>query len=822
VDKDGLNKNDESKPKASDSDFDQTIREHAKSALPPKKKDTTQPAKSDITGLPLSDAIIDKELGTGKIIGKIGSGGMGDVYKIWNEDLGLFRAVKILQRCDNQQLARRFEREIKISAQFDHPNIVRIHATGTWKGYRYLEMEFIDGASLDSWIQKSGKIPPYVCVAIGILIARALHYAHNHAYTLEGKVCKGIIHRDIKPANIMLAKDGKLKIMDFGIARPVGEEIATLTMGIVGSWPYLPPEQIDGCSVDHRADLYAVGAVLYEIIAGHVAFPCESQKALILSKTRGHYKPLTERVAGLPQGLVKIIDKCLKVNPGSRYQSAEELEQDLLDLHKTLSALPAEKVLESFTRGEAAPPLAIPHRKTKIALIRKPWEKKTALGATAAAILLCIAIAIYFMSEHQDQVLETPRIFEPKETVKVDPLKTFVKWHAVSNAQSYSVLLSSSDNFSDTIFNKQLTDTICPMATLQESRTYYFQVIARNSRATAVSNPLCFTTGALPPRAPVQVYPGNADHDVPTRPVLKWLHDASSSFDRVQISLTPDFALPVCDSIGISDTAFTPAELQEATLYFWRVMRTIDGKNSPWSDQWSFNTKKDSIAKNSERFLDLNEQTPKSILAKIPSNDTIRTRSPYGTSDKQTSLQVSPIQNVPFPLTEKLQNYYGNSDMGKIAEKAMQQGKLGDADSAIRRIDIANILKIGLQVRLSDQYISQGNFKRARYLLSLIQCEDALFHICKGRILMKDGEFEKASSEFEIAAFSNIELADKRQAKLDIQYFQSECREMIYRRNPTPENRAKALRSWKKVQQLYAQKPNDPRYILATHRLGSF
>jgi hypothetical protein len=447
------------------------------------------------------------------------------------------------------------------------------------------------------------------------------------------------------------------------------------------------------------------------------------------------------------------------------------------------------------------------------------------IGATAGIALLCIAMLLYLGLMHRGQTLETPRIFEPQVTIKVDPLNAFVKWYAVRNAKSYSVLLSLSNKFSDTIFCKQLTDTICRVETLQVNRTYYIQVTARNSRATAISNPRLFTTGALPPHAPALVYPDKTDQTVPTRPILKWLRGPSPSIYRVQISLTPDFAQPVCDSNGVSDTAFAPAKLQEATQYFWQVMRTIDGKNSPWSDKCSFWTKKDSIAKNSERFVDAKEQAPQSILTKIPYNDTGRTRSPDGASDKPTKLtplQASPIQKEPLPLTEKLQNYYGNSDMGKIAEKAMQQGKLGDADSAISRIDITNNLKIGLQVRLSDQYISQGNFKRARYLLSSIQCEDALFHICKGRILMKDGEFEKASSEFEIAAFSNIEFADKRQAKLDIQYFQSECREMIYRRNPTPENRVKALRSWKKVQQLYAQKPNDPRYILATHRLGSF
>jgi hypothetical protein len=758
MEREDLKKKDESKPITGDSDFDQTISEHANSTTPSKKKDTTQPPKSDITGLPLSDAIIDKELGTGKIIGKIGSGGMGDVYKIWNEDLGLFRAVKILQRCDNQQLARRFEREIKISAQFDHPNIVRIHATGTWKGYRYLEMEFIDGASLDSWIQKNGKIPPNVCVAIGILIARALHYAHNHSYTLEGKVCKGIIHRDIKPANIMLAKDGKLKIMDFGIARPVGEEIATLTMGVVGSWPYLSPEQIDGCAVDHRADLYAVGAVLYELISGYVAFPDESPKALIASKTRGRYKPLTESMAGLPQGLVKIIDKCLKANPGSRYQSAEELEQDLLDLHKTLSAVPAEKTLESFTRGEAVPPLTIPDRKAKTALIRTLWQKKTALGATAGAILLCFAMLMYLRSMHRVQVLEAPRIFEPRETVKVDPLKTIVKWHAVRNARSYSVLLSSSNKFSDTIFNKQLIDTICPVTALQESRTYYIHIIAHNKRTRAVSNPLCFTTDALPPRAPALVYPGNADTAVPIRPILHWLHGPSSSIYRVQVSLTPDFSQPVCDSNGISDTAYSPANLQEATRYYWRVMSAIDGKNSTWSEKWSFRTKK---------------------------NDS--------TTKKSGSLP----------------NATQTDDPEIAAQKALDRGSLQEAKEAAIKIKQENPKRDSLILQIAKKYLDRNEMGAAKITLSHVSSNDMLAGLIKGRIFLNERNCAAAVKQFDASLAQKTRFGAE-QVRADIVYYRAKALHSLWRQNKT-EYRDRAMGAWKEVWKIYKASKANPR-----------
>ncbi|HEX7509984.1 MAG TPA: serine/threonine-protein kinase, partial [Chitinivibrionales bacterium] len=215
-------------------------------------------------------------LGSGTIVGLLGTGGMARVYKIWNEKLEVFRAVKILIPTQQGDLRNRFETEAKITAKLHHPNIVEIYNVGDWQNLPYLEMELIDGKSLEAIIHATGKLPPQVCSAISIFVIRALAYAHGQEFLIYGKTYQGIIHRDLKPANIMISSQGALKLMDFGIARPTEASLHTVEGNIVGTMQYLSPEQLDGIDVDHRADLYAFGAILYEMLTGTKTFPQET------------------------------------------------------------------------------------------------------------------------------------------------------------------------------------------------------------------------------------------------------------------------------------------------------------------------------------------------------------------------------------------------------------------------------------------------------------------------------------------------------------------------------------------------------------------
>ena len=154
----------------------------------------------------LPDGSKPVELGSGAVTALLGIGGMANVYEIWNNHLEMKRAVKLLHPNYSQDSKERFETEIKITAKLDHPNIVEIHAVGEWNGLPYIEMEKIEGVTLEKLVSDRGGLPFEVCTAIGIMVCRALRYAHSHEYALYGETYHGIIHRDLKPNNIMVSE----------------------------------------------------------------------------------------------------------------------------------------------------------------------------------------------------------------------------------------------------------------------------------------------------------------------------------------------------------------------------------------------------------------------------------------------------------------------------------------------------------------------------------------------------------------------------------------------------------------------------------------
>jgi CHASE2 domain-containing sensor protein/tRNA A-37 threonylcarbamoyl transferase component Bud32 len=263
----------------------------------------------------------------GRVVRIIGSGGMADVYLVWNPRLEVYRAVKVLKPDQASLFKSRFETEIRILSKMLHPHIVRFYGVGEWRGLPYIEMEYVPGTSLDDVYTKCAVLTPSETMAIGMVICRALQYAHTQATTLYGKTYKGIIHRDLKPANIMLSKSGRVKLTDFGIARPEEVGLHTMDLGkVVGTLPYLAPEQLDGSDMTSAVDLYALGATLYEFVSGERAFPQTEINALVAAKASGRVKALPGHV---PQDLVRIIAKAMALQPGERYASAQAMERDL-------------------------------------------------------------------------------------------------------------------------------------------------------------------------------------------------------------------------------------------------------------------------------------------------------------------------------------------------------------------------------------------------------------------------------------------------------------------------------------------------------------
>ena len=315
-------------------------------------------------------------LGSGVITRLLGQGGMAAVYEIWNAQLEMYRAVKLINPGSTETMQQRFQTEIKISAKLSHPNIVEIHGVGEWNGLPFIEMEKIEGIGLDNLIAQRGALPPAVCTSIGIMICRALNYAHNQDCSIYGRNYHGVIHRDLKPANIMVCTNGIVKLMDFGIARPPDVSFHTMDGLVAGTLQYLAPEQLEKKKLDVTTDLYALGVTMYETVTGVVAFPQTSFPKLIAEKTKNKFKPLEEYHIKLPARLRRVIYKCMEEDQGKRVPSAAALLDELHKIHANISGRSPEEIMASFIAIESG---------KKVAAVRRrfPWKRSTAVLALA-------------------------------------------------------------------------------------------------------------------------------------------------------------------------------------------------------------------------------------------------------------------------------------------------------------------------------------------------------------------------------------------------------------------------------------------------------
>ncbi len=302
-------------------------------------------------------------LGSGIVTKVLGQGGMAAVYEIWNSQLEVYRAVKVMKPSTSVDGQERFQTEIKISAKLSHPNIVEIHSVGEWQGLPYIEMERIDGVGLDSLILQRGAMPPQVCTAVGILICRALDYAHNQDCTIYGKEYHGVIHRDLKPQNIMISTHGFVKLMDFGIARPPDVSFHTLDDSVIGTLQYLAPEQLDKKKLDVRTDLYALGVSLYEMVSGWVAFPQTAFPALIESKQKNKFIPLEQYSLDIPVRLRRVIHRCMEHDPQKRIPSAAVLLDELTAIHADICDKSPEAAIAEFLANPSDGKIIVTSRK---------------------------------------------------------------------------------------------------------------------------------------------------------------------------------------------------------------------------------------------------------------------------------------------------------------------------------------------------------------------------------------------------------------------------------------------------------------------------
>ncbi|MCK7470596.1 MAG: serine/threonine protein kinase [Desulfomicrobium escambiense] len=248
-----------------------------------------------------------------EIIEEIGKGGMGTVYKAYDGKIREVVALKLLKPeiASDLEIVERFRNEIKLARQVSHRHVCRMYDIGEEWLSIYISMEYVAGEDLKSFIRRSGHLNEAKAVGLARQIAEGLAEAHR----------LGVVHRDLKPQNIMIDKDGNAKIMDFGIARSLHTRGVTGTGVIIGTPEYMAPEQADGRDVDSRADIYALGAVLFEMVTGRVPFEGETPLSIVLKhRSEPPADPQTVN-AQLSTGLSRVILKCLEKARERRYQS---------------------------------------------------------------------------------------------------------------------------------------------------------------------------------------------------------------------------------------------------------------------------------------------------------------------------------------------------------------------------------------------------------------------------------------------------------------------------------------------------------------------
>lgn len=263
---------------------------------------------------------IGQIVGGYEIIGTIGAGGMGTVYRVRNPITDRIDAMKVLlpDLCGSPDLASRFLREIKIHASLRHPNIAALYTAMNVDNSLLMVMEFVEGMTLDSRFQY-GTLGIGEAMEYSLQILSALAFAHQ----------KGIVHRDIKPSNIMITAEGLVKLLDFGIARGPSDLRITQAGMVVGSLLYMSPEQVMGGNVDERSDLYSTGVTLYRMVTGRTPIEGTNEFAIMRAQTESIPIPACEISAAVEPGLSRVIMKSLEKDPAARYRTANEFRSAL-------------------------------------------------------------------------------------------------------------------------------------------------------------------------------------------------------------------------------------------------------------------------------------------------------------------------------------------------------------------------------------------------------------------------------------------------------------------------------------------------------------
>jgi serine/threonine protein kinase/tetratricopeptide (TPR) repeat protein len=256
-----------------------------------------------------------------EILGVLGQGGMGAVYKARDRELDRLIALKVIrpELATDPAILARFKQELILSRNITHKNVVRIFDLGEAEGIRFISMEYVDGEDLRTLLRRQGKFTPADAAVVVEQVCRALDSAHS----------EGVIHRDLKPQNIMRDGNGRIVVMDFGLARSLGDHGMTQTGAIVGTIEYMSPEQAMGSTLDQRSDIFSVGLIFFELLTGKAPYQADTAIASLMKRTREEAQAVSDVDASVPRSLSAIVSRCLEREPANRYHSAVELLQQL-------------------------------------------------------------------------------------------------------------------------------------------------------------------------------------------------------------------------------------------------------------------------------------------------------------------------------------------------------------------------------------------------------------------------------------------------------------------------------------------------------------
>ena len=254
-----------------------------------------------------------------EVLEKIGTGGMSDVYKAKDEKLNRLVAVKVLKQefSENRNFVSKFRVEAQAAAGLMHPNIVNVYDVGEEDGIHYIVMELVEGITLKKYIERKSRLTIKEAISIAIQVSMGIEAAHNNH----------IIHRDIKPQNIMISKEGKVKVTDFGIAKAASSN--TITSNVMGSVHYTSPEQARGGFSDEKSDIYSLGITMFEMLAGRVPFNGDTTVSIAIKHIQDELPDIREFVPEIPVSVENIIIKCTQKSPDRRYQCMEDIIKDL-------------------------------------------------------------------------------------------------------------------------------------------------------------------------------------------------------------------------------------------------------------------------------------------------------------------------------------------------------------------------------------------------------------------------------------------------------------------------------------------------------------